>query len=292
MTLPGIMGDSGTELPHAYRQLKPASRARATEAWAEFWGPTSREVLRLVPRHRLRNNQQYVTGAARGYDNRELLPPFMPVGRSQDVLSISILRRCWEDSYFADLPLAILHSPMETRAFAPEEIQHSARRVPLFKITEACIKSAKFPPGLSDGADKLCALGRHLTEIASLSLPDFEEFMRIGIGQIQSKYLRTKLNYLRYHGPSESWAVDLKSYLETMMQGLVRREYIVPEEFAGCGDVNEALELVRELFYMFGRLLLTWPEIVGKASQLRALRGGGSPSQSERICAVSEKLCA
>jgi hypothetical protein len=269
ITLPGIMGDSGTPLPHVYRDLNRTSRARAADAWAEPWGSTSREVLRLVPRHRLRNNQSYVTGAARGYDNRELLPPFMPVGRSQDVLCFSLLRRCWENNYFADLPFAILHSPMETRAFTREQIQNNAERVPLFKIIEACIQSANFGPAVTDGAAKLRALGFYLIEIASLSLPDFEEFMRIGIGRIQSKYLMMKLNYLRPHTSAELWDDDLTSYLDSMRKALPHRNFIIPMELQSH-EYDHALSTLRRLVSRFGELLCAWPQIVEKTRELRA----------------------
>lgn len=271
VTFLGIIGDSGMPVPAAYRRLSPRSRARLARVSDRHSGLTSREVLGLVPRPRIRDKAQYVSGTAVGYDNRELLPPFMPVGRGQDGVFMHTLRCCSGNSYFGDLPWAILHAPMEARAFSSEQIEKTARSVPLSKIIRACVQSLKFRTGLAKGTDKLSALGSHLVEVGSLTLPDFEEFVRIHVRQLQSSYISSMENYIQACGESLGlWARDLEKHFDIMRTALPLQKFFVPPELLETRGADEARLLTQRLVLRFGQLLCAWPEMAAGAKRLRA----------------------
>lgn len=269
VTMSGIVGDSGTPLPAAYRRLSPGSRARLASARCGPSGMTSREILRLVPRARIRDKAQYVSGAAVGYDNRQLLPPFMPVGRGQDGVFMQTLRHCFANSYFGDLPWAILHAPMEARAFSSEQIAKTARDIPTSKIIRACVQSLDVGKGFADGPDKLYAVGSHLMEIGSMTLRDFEEFVRIHVRRLQGSYMSFMETYLRAHGESlGSCADELDRYLATMHAALSEETRFVPPELVATRGIEEARQLTQRLVFKFGRLLCEWPSLAQKTKAL------------------------
>src|SRR5205085_4084755 len=76
-----------------------------------------------------------------GLDNRQLVPPFLPSGRGQDHILGVTLRSCFNRSYFAYLPYALLHLPVETRHSWAREILRKPSGISLATLFEAVIIS-------------------------------------------------------------------------------------------------------------------------------------------------------
>jgi hypothetical protein len=271
VTLTGMVGDSGIRLPVTYRVLDRRSRERLISSEASYLsGCLSRELLRVATRACLSHDTWFVSTAL-GFDNRELLPPFFPVLRGSDGIFAELLRLCFEYGYLGDVPRAILHAPMPPRTYRREAVTRSVTSVTMDSLVSACLSSQRFWPGLTNATERMRALGKHLIEIGSTSLEEFEEFVRIHVWQMQSAVISNlEKDLMDYRDAPAYWASDLKAHLALRRDSLTKPEYLVPGELLEYRSFDEARELSRSLVIRFGQLLCNWPDIMEAARILRA----------------------
>ncbi len=213
----------------------------------------------------------WLISTALAYDNRSLLPPFAPAGRGVDGVFADTLRLCFQHGYFGDLPWSLLHLPIEARSISPEQIRLSAQGRGLTQVFLACLMSKQFRPNLMNAETRLRLLGKHLSEIGSLSLDDFEEFVRVQTWQLQSAYLLEMEGELRaFQSPPEYWVEDVEQYLNSIREALARPDYIVPHDLRQGRSLDEARQASQRLVLKLGNLLCAWPDIVERAKELRA----------------------
>src|SRR4029077_16768409 len=102
-------------------------------------------------------------------DNRDLLPPFMPVRRGQDMIFGMTLARCCHDALAAHLPWALVHVPVEKRRFWDGEMRRSASGYDTARLLIDCITSKEFGSTRNGWGEQMRILGRHLVELGNLS---------------------------------------------------------------------------------------------------------------------------
>jgi hypothetical protein len=271
VTFNGIIGDSGMHTSRGYFMLDEDSRKRLLQSESHYRSAiASREVLRVANSRTISNGWWCATGVI-GYDNRRLLPPFIPVQRGEDGLFGATLRVCFENAYFGHLPWALLHAPVEARSYSSSDLQRSASGVRLCEVLIACISAFGFTPGMKDGRERLRALGQFIADVGNLSAPDFEEFIRVQLWHLTSNYAsRLEANLQNQQESPEYWTNDMRGYLNTLLEALPQREYFIPHDVAGKQGSEEALKLTRRLVFKFGQLLHWWPDIIKTAVDLRA----------------------
>ncbi|MGB9177731.1 MAG: hypothetical protein WCB68_00680 [Pyrinomonadaceae bacterium] len=271
VTLSGMIGDSGMRLPVTYRILGPSSRKRLIESENTYRvGGSSREVLRAATRYCVSTRTWFISTAL-GYDNRDLLPPFFPVLRGTDGIFSATLGCCCEYGYFGDVPRAVLHAPTPPRSYDRESVTESATGITINSLIIACLSSQQFVSGSADISGRMQSLGKHLIEIGSMSLRDFEEFARLHLWREQSsKMANLEKEFMRYQNPPDYWARDLKEYLATIRASLAKPEYVVPLDLRKNRSLEQARELSRQLVMNFGSLLCDWPNMIEAARRLRA----------------------
>ena len=103
-----------------------------------------------------------------GLDNRELLPPNVPVNRGQDLVFGQVLSACAPGAVFGHVPLALVHEPVPPRRFWDREVMRSAGGVDLCRVLIEAIALNEAAPGDMAGPERLRALGQHLTRLADL----------------------------------------------------------------------------------------------------------------------------
>lgn len=270
VTLNGLLGDSGQRSPIAFRLLNRKSRQRMVQTESDYQASRfSREVLRVVENPSI-TRRTWLLAAALALDNRQLLPPFLPVARGEDGVFGDTLRVCYENGFLADLPRAVLHLPPEVRLHTPEQVWELASSLPTATLISACVGSFQPWRGLSDGPAKLRALGQHLVDISSMRLADFEEFARIHLWQIQSLYVSKLEEELQaYEDWPDLWVEDLQKYLDSIRDAIRKPDYIVPSDGRPGLSTHETRLASLRLLRKFGELLIVWPDVIEKARQLR-----------------------
>lgn len=277
VTINGLIGDSGFDSPIAHLLLKGDSHQRLVESEEKYRSAcVSREMLKLVRQNTITENLWDFQTTAIGYDNRELLPPFLPTFRGADGLFGVILRRCFGGDYVAHLPWAVLHAPMEPRVYAVDSLWKNAVHIPMIGIIVACTNSFSFLPNTLDGKGKLQKLGKYLMEVGELGITDFEELIRINLWNSKSGFASFVENHLRYHRETpDYWADDLRKIQDYLHDAIIKNEYIIPEELMKNRSVEDARQLSQRIVFKFGQLLYWWPDLVKSAKNLR--------TQSQRL---------
>lgn len=205
-----------------------------------------------------------------GFDNSALLPPFMPIMRGEDGLFGATLWKCFQHGYVGHLPWAVAHDPAEVRPPLDKATDSSAVRrnlndllVHIMLFADTGIKGAP--------ADRLRSIGTQLSQLGSLPLPAFEEYVRVHSWQLQAPFLAALELEVSSTAPANSvWAKEMQRYIEHLRDYLLSAEYILPQDLAEGRNVDEARELTRKFVFEYGQLLYWWPEIVAAAKRLRA----------------------
>jgi hypothetical protein len=271
LTFTGVIGDSGLPAPVHYLFMNEESRERLVQSSAAYRSAlTSREILRIVDRTYISRHGWSAAGVF-GFDNRSLLPPFMPVQRGEDDLFGFTFRACFSDGYFGFLPRAILHSPPERRHYSPDSMVEHTSSLRTYDIILACLTSFNVWHGMMDEEQRLQALGQHLMRLGSLAQEDFEEFVRMNLWRMQSDYISFAEAYLQAKAYSPAfWANDVVRQIETLRKAIPREDFIVPRDLLEQHGPAEARKLARRLVFKFGQLLDCWPRMVQTARSLRA----------------------
>ncbi len=208
-------------------------------------------------------------GTVLGIDNRNLLPPFMPVLRNEDGSFGYLLSTCFDHTFFAHLPWAVLHAA-ENRKYSPDFMKHAADRT-FSDVLIFSMASCPPRPGRLSGRERLHTLGTYLTEIGNLALPEFEEFIQLQVSlRISQLLISLEQLFKKYDGSPAYWARDLRQYIQITQQSLQSKDCFVAQDLKKGRTDSEVVNLSQQLILGFGRLLQNWPDLIAAASSLRA----------------------
>ena len=244
LTLPGFVGDCAWDNPDA--GLVEGSAAAVT----------SREWLQGVDQVTVTPRPDPVFGICMGWDGRQLLPPFAPVGRAEDVAFGALFASCMPDAYAAYLPWAVLHDPQEARGFD---------EIPTYDVGPGLWLASVLSwadPGLDpDPARRLEGVGRQLVDLSRLAGPDFEGFLQLQAlrsleGSVSSQFGPVD----RLAGAHRDQVLRSIDRLSSAVLAPVASRYSSPEGRAGAQRLLGAL----------GAALSAWPAIAAAARELRA----------------------
>lgn len=278
VTLNGCAGDCGWQTPAAYLLLTGASSDRLTASESHYRSASlMREVLRVVPSPTITDACPNLMAGFMGIDGRQLLPPFPPKGRGEDALFGILVGTVCPDARFAHLPWALLHSPMESRAFTSTDMARGAIGIDLLTVLASSVLAVSNRLA-GTPADRLQALG---TELETLGRMPSGAAARL-VHQEVARTLKRRLTAIERamgsgrDGPP-SWVSDVRTVTRLASQLLRRERFWVPQEFLDGGP-DEAVRRVLAYLREFGRVLQEWPAI---AAANRAVRQ--STSGLERI---------
>jgi acyl carrier protein len=271
LTLNGLIGDCGWGAPLPYLFLEGDSFHRLTSSESAYQKTlTCRELLRVTVNTVITDQTRNLMSTFFGFDNRVILPPFVPVGRGADYTFAMILSKCYRDNFFAHLPYALIHSPIEKRSFWPGEVQRSAAGIDLATLIAAFVDS--FDPGSdhSGGEENLIRLGRFLLQFGMLPAPEFEEISRVAIYRHICGLIIELEEKLRQHSEApDFWAKDVRQYLATLHGNLMRPEIVVPLDLRYGRKIDESFALMQRLIREYGSLLIHWPSIVQASREIK-----------------------
>ncbi len=270
VTLHGLLGDSGMSSPRHYLTLTGASRDRllaSSEAYRSAF--RSREVLRAVRRPTVSAGSFCMTTFI-GFDNRVLLPPFLPVQRNADGVFGLLVQKCTSEGRLAFLPWVLLHSPDGLRTFTPDEMATDGASVRMADIVIACVSGHEMGDRRFADATRFRRLGKHLQSLGALDLTEFEAHVRGLLRHRANAFVAILHGHLHtYRGSPQFWSEDVTQLIAVMMKATMREDYVVPRDLRQY-DNDDARQLSQRLVARFGELLEAWPTIVAAARRLRA----------------------
>ncbi len=265
-TTAGVYGDGIVGDPHELLWLEGEARERILASEPSFRSAgLTREVLRC-PRGPAIGDSNRVFGASLGLDARSLLPPFLPMGRGQDLLFGQTLRVCMPDALVGRPAVAVLHDPVEQRTLpADRTLTPEVEASSLISVLE---RVARFPPWARSGEERLRSLGAGLEALGRLPAGEFVEAVLPGILRWRSSQLAAAESVLRRHRREPAyWAREVERHIESMQKYMVERP-VLPTDAAAGLNPTEALAAFQLQLRLYGELLQAWPEIWRAAQEL------------------------
>lgn len=272
ITFLGLRGDAGMYAPTWHMLKTGASRERLMASDESYRRAlASRELLRCVPRTTLTDGRWY-QGTMIGLDNREALPPTLPVMRYEDGVFRIAVHRTRPDAWCAHLPWTALHDRPGAARWEPGSVWRTAAWTRMGELVVRLLLAAPLDAAHDPDA-RLRALGRHLVGLATLPVTGFFEAVEHETRRQKALYVEHLEQLLdTYERRPRAWAEDVERHLALLQRSLGTPELFVPLELREAHPLPQARERAREIVRRYGRLLEAWPELVA------ATRAGPRPS--------------
>lgn len=225
----------------------------------------SRETLRVVAGSTI-SEASGCMATCMALDNRDILPPFLPVGRNEDGVFGRALGCLIPGARLGHIPWAVLHSPPEARRYDPEAIRRFS--FGLGELFVLLLGTHDPGPSRLDARTRIARAGAYFVELGGMPVEDLFAFLRRRCLAALEPYVAGLEAALQGYGrePAE-WADDVEGHLSATMQAATEPAFCVPADLAGGGTVEERSAAFRRLVGSYGSLLEWWPSIVGAARQ-------------------------
>jgi hypothetical protein len=270
VTIGGAFGDCGWGSPSRYLSFNGASLQRLMQSnggYAE--NIVSREVLQVSPEYYVANRVDDMMSGFFGARGETTLPPFLPIGRGQDILFAQLIRSASDNALFGYLPIAAMHNPGAGRQFWPGEICRDAASVDL--STSMCNILRYVSNFEVRGDDGIQRLGKRIGEVGAMSQKALCDLLEDGRRDRVYK-IAEKLNARMDESDmplDSSYVKDVRHYIGRAVEGNQEGYRIVPSELLYEFERDEALVVFQKIVRMFGGLLEQWQEIAKYAPSMR-----------------------
>ena len=209
------------------------------------------------------------------------LPPFLPVGRGEDLLFCAMVERFLE-APSAHVALAVAHVPPAGRRFQEGGLWRSARSLDLCQVMFAFLHT------LPAGAD-LMAFGRHLQACAADDDKGFVAALREARRTLGERLVAdARRRMAELDSLPSFWRADLERFC-ALNEAAWRAPELPWVVDAGALDAEESLRSTRALVARYGALCTAWPTLWAAA----AVRPKMEPPQRPRTASTgSPRTCA
>ena len=265
----GIGGDSGIGVANPFLRLDGLTRGRLVRSEKDYrFSMSAQRILRCANNATI-SDGAFLSGVNIGLDNRELLPPFLPVQRNEDGVFASLIRAC-SVGYLGYLPHMIMHIRTERWNSDSEELVKRAVRSRSGDIIEMIIANYRQLPDRTDASKNMASFGQWMMEWGRAPLAEFEEMVRMALSQLLSRNLfvyETRLK--KYGGYPAYWGEDVKLCMTAMQRGLTEDNLVIASDLLEIFPAEIARVKLQELVFRFGELIKSWPVLRQAARDLR-----------------------
>ena len=255
----GCYGDSGFGRARTVLALKDKMRQHMLKFGYEQIR-YSREVIRIPDNDLIGPSMVFMAGHS-GYDVREYLPPFFPIGGNEDGFFAMLVRVCILGSLKAYQSFGLLHNPPESRPYTRESLVGFKPNITelLMALTLACMPDRS----IIDTRSRMIRLGQNYVHVSDLSNSDFVEMMHRCWTQGAMAYVEDLQGLLDMYDRQPSlWATDIDELLKNIY--MLMREPLALFGQTGCGLKVEQL---KSLLENYGKLLTVWPDMLDFAAK-------------------------
>ncbi|MGH9769681.1 MAG: glycosyltransferase family 2 protein, partial [Blastocatellia bacterium] len=268
VTMTGIVGDAGTSITE-WLVRGDGSWRRLTTSELDYQSlVNSREVVRGV-RSCIITDGRFFMNACAGFDNRELLPPFLPVMRNMDGVFAALLRFACPELHIGYLPRLVVHDPPERPA-----VQAILKGPRLSEYLIAAIQEASsMVVEGSDASSRMRLIGRYLTEVGSLSRVAFEGWLRRQAHAFIMGRIKFYDNALRNATDAPYYWIDrvserLVAFRKLLTSGDLS---LAADDLIAGRKSQEACAITQDLVRDYGRLVESWPVFMAAARDITVL---------------------
>ncbi|HEY1257578.1 MAG TPA: hypothetical protein VGF01_22645 [Terracidiphilus sp.] len=263
----GIVGDSGVDSPLT-------SYISGRETWTRLSGSEglyqaairNRLIMRGAKNFIVTHNNHTQTHCL-ALDNRDGLPPFLPIQRGQDGLFGLLIFKCVPNSLFGLIPRAILHSPEQAREFAPGAAVASIEHFLLSEAMMALVSTCGAITGTTTG-QRVASLGRSLAELRCASEEEIQDRLHSAIERLMLQLLQVVQARLDQANDAY-WRTDLEQIRDAALARLNSRNDLPISDLGNAPGKPYSGNGLREIVLAFAELLQYWPTLVEASSSLQ-----------------------
>jgi len=264
LTSSGVIGDSGIPHPLSFLLARDPIRMRFRQA-AEDRGTVqiSRSIIRGTSYPAVTRHGPFFTTTVTGFDNRHLLPPFLPSNPGEDTLFGVLLTIAHTNAYWGHVPVGHLHDPGVARTYALPPSAPDAVHVMIDLALQLNIAAA--------GADnRLIEIGKALEEFAACDEMTFAIRMNIVRSRIVNKWTAGASALVALGSQvDDSSTLALRSWLAAMTRSLDEQSFLSSGN--GFNMMLASNVTLQRLMLDYGQLLQYWPRIIKSALELRGM---------------------
>jgi hypothetical protein len=269
MTECGSLGCPGTDRNTWLPDMAPDSLKRMLKSEQKTNNALNSRLVwsgRNHPHFAPRPNMSQITG----FDNRQMLPPYLPIERGEDRLFGNMLDFIFPSAITLDYPWAIPHLPIPQRQWRPEDRDFTkGGSFPMFFMRAVLAQKSACLAGLP--TERLKALSAWFDDLAAAPADSLAAMYRDTRLQNTSELLK-HLNGLL--ADSDSTPAEWQDYLKTGIKQLnVDMDLASREDFPvkGLPASMEGAELIafwQETWAGFATALNAWPKIRKAAAEI------------------------
>lgn len=268
LTLNGVVGDSGMHSADGLVLHRGYETRRRMDECAETFALalTSSEVIRQSANLTVCHGAP-VMSTFLGYDNRILLPPFLPVYRNEDGLFGAMVEACVPGGFCGYLPFVLAHAPGATRSYS--RLRWLTIRVAdiFLALIGHCVSNTF---GTTEA--RLRCLGQFLLSISSTPDREFMAFIRIRLTEMAVASLNRHVNLVsEWDNPPEFASVEMQRQIRCLHElvTMLARELVVVDLIEAGYSLADQPFVLKALVRSFGEVLSWWPDILEKMQSLR-----------------------
>lgn len=271
-TFTGYAGDPDSPASSSYFFHKGLHRERpARQKEGYRAGLAERSVSARVPVPSL-GDDSVSSGLAVGLDHRELLPPFFPVLRAEDIVFNAAAWKCCVGFVSGHLPFSVRRdSSADPTTLLPGELNRE-RRTATFEFAQIvrAVMAGYQPAPHFDTVTRMRKLGRYFSEFAARPAADFREALQqVVLGHESRKIIALEESLRTETDAPDFWRRDIQDFVDYSREALEHEDFDIPYELKARRTIEENRELMQKLIRGYGLLLEDWPAIVSAARDLR-----------------------
>jgi len=205
-----------------------------------------------------------------GLDNRQMLPPYLPIMRGEDLLFGHMTDFIFPTSVALDYPWAVPHLPIPEREWQDKDLEFKPLTpFPMFffsKILEYKSACQSVEPG-----DRLLALSAWYRDLASTSPESLLALYRDDtLSNVSSKLKHMDELLVAAKSAPVDWQNYLRNGIRQLNAGLdaASREDMPVKGIPDSLEGNELLTFWKETWMGFAEALAVWPEIRQAAKEV------------------------
>jgi len=270
----GLVGESGRGEAQPIIVLDGDKRTRLTVSEQHYrYVQKTQRLLRGVTRPTITEGA-VCFGFNLGLDNREIVPPFMPILRGEDSMFTPIFRAATTNGFFAILPWLVYHAGAGAKKRPDRLDAKKIARLVFADLINLILQSYQARTFETETGHRLLAISSLLVEIGSLPAAEFERVMRTLWWQTASRQIFKLEAALKLHSNKpEFWSKDIIDYIEQYRSTFVDPRSIVAADIVTVFGEAAAFEKQQELVRQFGALLGAWADLRQAAAELRRREG-------------------
>jgi hypothetical protein len=250
--------------------LSGSSRERLVASEAVYGHAfETRQGVRAVRRAAL-SDGAFCMSFALGLDGRELLPPFVPMGRNSDGVFGHVMRRGFRNSYFGYANEVVAHRP-PARSSSMEAMIERLRMIDVNDLVCRVVAASGIETRVLEPRHGLDVIGAHLERLGALPLEELEELVRRLVLRTRSGDLVSLRSTLaQHHRRPARWAEDVARLVEFLSEIVLEPSHSHPRDLVAIFGEDEGRAGLGRVLRDYGRLLGAWAVLDATARELHA----------------------